>query len=113
MPRNDDTTGLIADIKEQVLYLRELGVEAMEVDLKALELLPVDVPAANIRPVPQRPDAIPVPEIPVQEPKPFRSRLGALPSLADTIWLPIFCPATFFFNSSPQSQRCFLLPRKL
>ena len=35
MPQNQDLTELIADVKEQVLYLQELGVETFDVQLAA------------------------------------------------------------------------------
>jgi uracil-DNA glycosylase family 4 len=86
MPRNDEIAQLYVDIREQVRYLQELGVDSLNIDLKQLELLPasLDKELADIRLAPP-PAVIPRPA-PAQlkvETKPFTSRLGSLPTLSD------------------------------
>src|SRR4051812_4904040 len=86
MPRNDEIAQLFSDIREQVAYLQELGVDSLNIDLKKLDLLPASFVKglAEVRPAPP-PAVIPRPA-PAQlkvETRPFTSRLGSLPTLSD------------------------------
>jgi DNA polymerase len=85
MPSNPAYPELIADIREQILYLQDLGVESLSVDLKKLDLPPS--PSARMPVRPEAPAAVAPPPRSMSpavdhKPKPFQSRLGSLPSLA-------------------------------
>ena len=80
--KSTEITELIADVREQVLYLQELGVDSLEVQISdkpaKIEALAVDssTPPAYIPPL----RAV---EIPTQKPeRPAGSRLAALPKLS-------------------------------
>jgi len=94
MPRNDEIAQLFADVREQILYLQELGVDSLNIDLKKLDQLPVSLEnvRAEVRPA--------APTVAISDPKPdtarseekatpFRSRLGSLPTLSDRPVAPI------------------------
>jgi len=88
MPRNDEIAQLFADVREQVLYLQELGVDSLNIDLQKLDQLPasLQVEQAAVRSdvPPQRvPDLKPQPARSEYKARPFQSRLGSLPTLAD------------------------------
>ena len=96
MQENNELAELIADVRERVLFMQELGVTDMNVDLRALEAaIPVasgqhmsSTPRAA---VPTGTGAVPPPTMPelrieTPKPKPERkagSRLASLPSLKD------------------------------
>ena len=87
MPQTAEVADLIADVRERVRYLQELGVESLDVDLEKLRLSPVGSEISDetaprpIEPLPPAriiaPDKISVPEAPAG------SRLSTLPSLAN------------------------------
>src|SRR5512141_442240 len=97
MIRNSPVAELFADVREHVLYLQELGVDNLNVDLpeftkaeardvKAESALPRPVPVADVVRKFVEPPTV-VPEIPkkpapVSKPRPG-SRMKALPSLAE------------------------------
>src|SRR4051812_41793228 len=86
MHRNDEIAQLYADIREQVRYLQELGVDSLNIDLQKLDLLPaaLDKELADVRPAP--PPAVIARPAPAQlkvKTRPFTSRLGSLPTLSD------------------------------
>src|SRR5436190_23100168 len=79
--KNTEITELIADVREQVLYLQELGVDSLEVQISdkpvKIEALAVDDSTTPAYVPPLR--AV---EIPTQKPgRPVGSRLAALPKL--------------------------------
>src|SRR5688572_8368651 len=87
MPQNQELTELIADVKEQVLYLQELGVETFDIELAAP---PVERPARAmpdmaIAALPSITSPAPPRAVPAEPParRPAGSRLAALPSLAN------------------------------
>ncbi len=87
MPQNQELTELIADVKEQVLYLQELGVETFDIELAAP---PVERPARAmpdmaIAALPAITSPAPPRAVPAEPParRPAGSRLAALPSLAN------------------------------
>ena len=78
-----EITDLIADIREQVLYLQELGVEALDADLASLESEKWKAESAE----PFKTSFRPTPEISLRketpvESRPTGSRLASLPSLS-------------------------------
>jgi len=86
MPQNQELTELIADAKEQVLYLQELGVDSYDVQLAAP---PVERPVREgtdkaAAPPPAVISEAPPRAVPVETPsrRPAGSRLAALPSLS-------------------------------
>ena len=86
MPRNQELTELIADVKEQVLYLQELGVETFDVTLAAP---PIEQPARTepdkaAAPLPTVISEAPVRAVPAEAAsrRPAGSRLATLPSLS-------------------------------
>ncbi|MGB5015409.1 MAG: uracil-DNA glycosylase family protein [Pyrinomonadaceae bacterium] len=89
---NSELNNLIADVREQVLYLRELGVEAMDVELSDVGSISdsgVIKPPVPVQNQPGVRSEIPKVEIPnIQSTKPAepsvpgQSRLASLPSLA-------------------------------
>jgi DNA polymerase len=82
----DELKELVSDIKEQALYLSELGVETLKVDLpKENHPAAADVPARIYEtgpPVPIQTPDIPVLDIPAKASPAGGSRLNTLPSLA-------------------------------
>ncbi len=85
MTQTPEISSLIADVKEQVLYLQELGVDTLGVDLASLEVesgkwkvesAQLSRPGATMRNI-----AIPTPKLAETHP-PAGSRLAALPSLS-------------------------------
>ena len=84
MSSSPEFSNLVADIKERVLYLQEMGVDSLEVDLKALKL----PNQANVENVQESPPPVhltqmpPVPPLTPETRKPFQSRLSTLPSLS-------------------------------
>ncbi|MEP7147459.1 MAG: uracil-DNA glycosylase [Acidobacteriota bacterium] len=77
----NELTNLIADVKEQVAYLKELGVETLSADLPELSLTPaVEPPVA----IPTNKSSEPVRKLEAQPRPPLTtaSRLNSLPSLA-------------------------------
>jgi len=78
-----DISRLIADVKEQVSYLQELGVDALEFDPKRLSDTKsiAHVPKSSER-LAEPPVAIPIPGPSSQKPVQKGSRLSSLPSLA-------------------------------
>jgi uracil-DNA glycosylase family 4 len=85
MSQNNAAAELIADIKEQVLYLQELGVKDMDVDLSVLEPAMDISGKANVSPsVPPRVLETVAKTAPPKGPeRPAGSRLASLPSLKD------------------------------
>ncbi len=95
MPQNQELTELIADVKEQVLYLQELGVETLNVELPEVRVslsklsgseesrLPKTVPGdVEVRP-PAKAEGAPLPAAKQQKAVPRAgARLAALPSLS-------------------------------
>ena len=79
MSSNADISRLIADIKEHVLYLQEIGVDSLNIDPRSIDLPPGSAGVAAVKP-PVAAAQVPPPA--PAEPKPFRSRLGSLPSLS-------------------------------
>src|SRR5687767_10311697 len=72
---------LVRDVREQVLYLEELGVDAL--DVKMIEMAPDVLPPENS--VPQPIQKSPAPKIEIKTPPKKTSagaRLASLPSLA-------------------------------
>ena len=78
---------LIADVREQVLYLQELGVETLDVNVESLELRVESKRPYITAPEPTKADPIPSNlkfEIPKKaESRPAGSRLASLPSLSN------------------------------
>jgi DNA polymerase len=82
---------LISDLKEQILFMRELGVDSLDAELPAVERqsaaavpdrgIPKFVPA-GIKQVAPRPAQ-------AEEPRGARSRLSALPSLSNRTHTPL------------------------
>jgi DNA polymerase len=86
MPRNDEIAQLYTDVREQVLYLQELGVESLNIDLQKLDQLPVSVDKERAEVRSAAPPPIISKPAPAQlkvETRPFTSRLGSLPTLSD------------------------------
>jgi uracil-DNA glycosylase family 4 len=82
--QKQDLSQLIADVKEQVLYLQELGVETLDVSLSERPAetsdSTFDAPRA-LRTIPAVPNTTgPTPAM--AEPRPIGSRLASLPSLS-------------------------------
>lgn len=81
---------LIADVREQVIYLRELGIEALDVRIENLELrsensrvTPSSLPISNLKSEIPKIDIPTVQTAKPAEPRiPGQSRLASLPSLA-------------------------------
>lgn len=89
----EEAKALIRDVREQVLYLKELGVDSLAVDWKPAEKVSVSkaVPAASVSAAPAVVKESPPPDIaiPARKPeaargdqRPAGSRMAALPSLA-------------------------------
>lgn len=51
---NTELSKLLADVKDQVLYLQELGVESLDADLPEIAAPEAEPPAAGRRPPPER-----------------------------------------------------------
>jgi uracil-DNA glycosylase family 4 len=85
MSRNSELAQIVADLKEQILYMNELGVDSLSVDLSRLDGLKVDVPAVPASAAAEKPVFVSpvVTPRPVEPAKPFVSRLGSLPTLSD------------------------------
>ncbi len=91
MAENDNISDLAADVREQLLFLRELGVDTIDADLiPTVEPQRRAAVPASDHPVPRSlsPAASPPPIVrPVEEKaepaKPFVSRLSSLPSLSN------------------------------
>lgn len=90
----EEAKALIRDVREQVLYLKELGVDSLAVDWKPAEKVSVSkaVPAASVSAAPAVVKESPPPDIaiPARKPeatrgdqRPAGSRMAALPSLAN------------------------------
>jgi uracil-DNA glycosylase family 4 len=80
MPQKDQTSELTADIREQILYLQELGIEGLNADISVRQP-GVQHPESIDPPMIEDFVASPRAEMPkVQDKKP--SRLSALPSLS-------------------------------
>lgn len=90
----EEAKALIRDVREQVLYLKELGVDSLAVDWKPAENRAVSkpVPAATVSPTSAVVKESPPPDIaiPARKPesakgdqRPAGSRMAALPSLAN------------------------------
>ena len=90
----EEAKALIRDVREQVLYLKELGVDSLAVDWKPAENRAVSkvVPAASVSAAPAVVKESPPPDvaIPARKPeaakgdqRPAGSRMAALPSLAN------------------------------
>src|SRR5436190_12972279 len=87
MPDNSSISQLIADVKEQVLYMQELGVDALETALqspKSKVQSPKSVEAANTETViPDiKSEILKTRDPEIAKPKTLSSRLSALPSLS-------------------------------
>ena len=82
MTKNTDSLELIADVREQVLYLQELGVETLEV--KLAEIVEIGewrvVSKERLRSSSISNNTVPSPK--PAEARPIGSRLAALPSLS-------------------------------
>lgn len=76
----DILSELVSDIKEQVLYLQDLGVETLKADLPESNFTPATSPAPAL-PIPKAPIEVPKLEIKPKPSRPTASRLNALPSL--------------------------------
>ena len=96
MSESTEISTLIADIREQVLFLRDLGVDALDVDLPEVQVAAAgrakrEVPAVQPRPTfAERFEKVPPPEkLEIRKrdehptPKQKGSRISALPSLKD------------------------------
>lgn len=91
MAENEQVAELIADVRERILFLQEIGVTDLKVDLEVLDeriKAAAQVPRSQAAAPPPSAAATPqVPPIPkVDTPKPARtpgSRLASLPSLKD------------------------------
>ncbi len=87
MPQNAELAQLIADVKEQVLYMQELGVETLDVDLAKIPARIAEA-ASNAEQIHQ-PQSHPVSELKFETPKrvetnaPSGSKLSSLPSLSN------------------------------
>lgn len=83
MPRDQEIAELIADIKEQVLYLQELGIDHLSVELAPLAEPPAAAASAatvwKTEPLPREPRPSVGTNAP---PKRAGSRLSSLPSLS-------------------------------
>ncbi len=90
----EEAKALIRDVREQVLYLKELGVDSLAVDwkpaenravLKAVSPATVSPTSAIVKESPPPDIAIPErkPEAVRADPRPAGSRMAALPSLAN------------------------------
>ena len=84
MPQATEITELIADVREQILYLQELGVGTFDVKLAECRL---DAPEPRVESKEPARSAIEIPTIPIPTPKPVEqrpagSRLAELPSLS-------------------------------
>jgi DNA polymerase len=82
MPQKSEISHLIDDIKEEILYMRELGIEAFDSQIPDKQFSP----ERNDKPVVKNPQFVPKPplEIPTPKSEPQKkngSRLAALPSL--------------------------------
>ena len=90
---NTEVAELVADVREQLLYLQELGVEALDVRIRDLGARSSPRPIANLKPEILTAGAeTPRVEIPkIETPKPAEprpapgSRLSSLPSLSKRI----------------------------
>lgn len=101
MPQNNEVVDLIADVKERILFLQEIGVSDMKVDLAALDSAGEDrkaikaaisgdrpLRAASISEATPTEPRAPMPDFKTETPKPkpvrpAGSRLASLPSLKD------------------------------
>jgi hypothetical protein len=77
-----DITELIADVREQVLYLQALGVESLSADASAIGDGSVTTPAIRSSEIPISNLKTETPEIPKTPTRPAGSRLAALPKLS-------------------------------
>jgi len=87
MTQSMELTNLIADIRERVLYLREIGVDSLNVELRAkVESGKWKVESNEpLRPIATIPD-IKIPVAKQKEPRmPGQSRLASLPSLSKRV----------------------------
>jgi DNA polymerase len=87
MPDNSSISQLIADVKEQVLYMQELGVDALETALqspksKVQSPKSVDVREANPAIPDLKSEILKTKDPEIAKPKTLSSRLAALPSLS-------------------------------
>lgn len=86
MPQQSEISDLIADIKEQVLFFKELGVDSLAVNLKqAAQPTAEYEPAQTALSDEPRVPAVTIPEIPMAASKPPAargSRMKALPTLS-------------------------------
>ena len=87
MPQATEVTELIADVREQLLYLQELGVETLDVELASLEVVSGKWKVESSGS--PRPSVAPMPEINFKsevsdqkKQRPPDSRLSSLPSLS-------------------------------
>lgn len=101
MAENVDTAELIADIREQVLYLQELGVESLEAKLPAALIVAdasretrVERPETRQAPPIRREVSVPVADVKPERPA-AGSRLSSLPSLSARK------PSSFFDKYNP------------
>ncbi|MGI8813369.1 MAG: uracil-DNA glycosylase [Pyrinomonadaceae bacterium] len=93
MQQISETGDLIADIKEHLLYLQELGVHSLSVDLGATAAAPggpahpTISPSASPRPVPTADEPVVIPEVTIKTPTAAKiragSRIRSLPSLGE------------------------------
>ena len=84
MPEATEITELIADVKEQILYLQELGVDTFDAKLAERQLESADLRVESTGPARAAID-IPETNIPAAKPiekRPAGSRLAELPSLS-------------------------------
>lgn len=94
MAENTDTGELIADIREQVLYLQELGVESLEAKLPEALKAGGERQETREAAVVRREMSLPVTEVKPERPA-AGSRLASLPSLSARK------PSTFFDKYNP------------
>jgi uracil-DNA glycosylase len=91
MSQTNELTQIISDLRQQVLYLRELGVDSLDVSLPERPSKTV-VPSESVKT--QVRVADPMPEFPAnrtaipEENAPYQSQLGSLPSLASRMVTP-------------------------
>ena len=94
MQQNSENAKLIADIKEQLLYLNELGVDRLDVDLgvTAAAAAPAvaarrAAPAETPTPLPVAAEPVVIPEVEIKAPTAGKTRAGSritsLPSLRE------------------------------
>lgn len=100
---NTEIAGLVADVRERVRFMREIGVTSMSVKLRELVIEPEFFEMAPARATAQTPNLRS--EISkINDARPAGSRLASLPSLANRKSMP------FFDKYNPQEEAKIELP---